>query len=71
MDAKGLSGPAQTTLVKWIGVIIVVGMVLWFIRDMWDKLNQNPSLSVVLIIGILVLVLGGSLVFGKIKIKRK
>jgi len=61
-----LSGPAQTTSIKWLAVIIILVIVLFFIRDMWDKLIQNQVLAVSLIIGILVLIFGGSLVVGKI-----
>ncbi len=67
---KGLSAPAQTTLIKWGAVVIIVIVVLAFIKLMWSRLLQNPFLAIVLIIGILVLVLGGRFVIGKMRISK-
>ena len=67
MDKKGwLSGPAQMTLIKWVAVIIILVIVLYFVKDMWEKLVQDPILGVAIIIGILVLIFGGSLTIGRL-----
>lgn len=71
-DKRGqFSGPAQTTFIKWAGVVVVLVVVLLFIAGMWDKFVENQTLAIILIIGILVLVFGGSLTAFGVKIFKR
>ncbi|MBU0459200.1 MAG: hypothetical protein KJ771_00160 [Nanoarchaeota archaeon] len=66
-----LSGPGQTTLIKWGGVVVVLIVVLLFIAGMWEKFLENQTLAIILVIGILVLVFGGGFTAFGIKIFKK
>lgn len=52
-------------------MLIPLVIVLVWIAVMYDKLLTNPFLAILLVLGVLVILFGGTIRFGPIKIQKK
>lgn len=68
---KSLSKESENHVVQnALLILILLVIVLVWIALMYDKLLTNPFLAILLVLGVLVILFGGTIRFGPIKIQK-